>query len=89
MAIRHPDKCTLRRWSFEYSKEVAYITATNTRCLMAVINRPDRDIQRARQLRLTAAGKLPVTNMWVKTPHGRLPVKQVVRLDRETYRLVV
>lgn len=56
---------------------------------MAVINRPDRDIQRARQLRLTAAGKLPVTNMWVKTPHGRVPVKQVVRLDRETYRLVV
>lgn len=48
-----------------------------------------RDSQRARQLRLTAAGKLPVTNMWVKTPHGRVPVKQVVRLDRETYRLVV
>lgn len=54
---------------------------------MAVINRPDRDFQRANQLRLIAAGKLPVSNLRVKTPQGYTPVRHVIRVSHDVYRL--
>lgn len=55
---------------------------------MAVINRPDRDPQKANQLRLIAAGKLPVHSLRVKTPQGYVPVRQVIRTGHDTFQLV-
>lgn len=56
---------------------------------MAVINKQSKDVQRERQLRLIALGKLPVDGLRVKTPSGYVAVKRVIRTGYDTYQLVV
>lgn len=56
--------------------------------IMAVINKQSKDIQRERQLRLIALGKLPVDGLRVKTPNGYVAVKRVIRMGYDTHQLV-
>lgn len=54
---------------------------------MAVINKQSKDVQRERQFRLIALGKLPVDGLRVKTPNGYVAVKRVIRTGYDTYQL--